>query len=143
MTRLLNVGKDRLATIPKDAPLVSISDAYSSSPTIPNQQNRPVLFLSFFPGDHFHNDIDPERLFTKEKAEELVTFCEEHRKAGAEAIYMQCGEGRIRSYTLCTVINEMEGYSHDHANSSFRTGVIDRVTARYLGEVVDPIVRGE
>ncbi|MCY1300586.1 hypothetical protein D9M68_19750 [compost metagenome] len=143
MTRLLNIGKDRLNKIPKDAPLVSISDAYSSAPEIPNRQNRPILFLSFFPGDHFQENTDPERLFTKEKGQQVVAFCEEHRKAGADAIYIQCGEGRIRSYTLCTLINQMEGYQHDHANSSVQRGVIDRVTARMLGEVVDPIVYGE
>lgn len=139
MTRLLNVGKDRIKDIPEDAPIVSIGDVYSSPINIPNAANRPLLVLSFFPGDHFHNDVAADRLFTKDKGEQLVAFCEEHRKAGVEAIYIQCGEGRIRSYTLCTVLSSIEGYRHDHANSSFQRGIIDLKTAHVLGSVVDAL----
>lgn len=143
MTRLINIGRDYLKDIPKDAPVVSIRDAYTDGADIPNADSRPILRLSFFPGDALAGmDIDPERMFTVEKGEQLVAFCEEQRKAGADAIYIQCGEGRIRSYTLCSIVGTMEGYMHDRGESTFPQGTIDRVTARILNSIVDPIIRG-
>lgn len=127
--RLVNISKGRVSRVDHNAPLVSISDAYTLPPEIPNRDKRPLLLLEFFPGDHATPNESRERLMTAEKASLLINFIEAQRKAGAEVIYFQCGEGRIRSYTLATCAwRYLEGYRHDTANACVSQGIIDRYT---------------
>lgn len=141
-TRLVNISKQRLQQVDPKAPVISITDRYSNGVAIPGKDQRPLLQVMFFPRD-FAPELDPEGCMTPERAAEIFKFAEEQRDAGAEVIYVQCGEGRIRSYTICTALGQLEGFDHDHANSCIKSGVLDRYTYNILGDELDKRLRDE
>lgn len=138
--RLINISKKRVGDIDKNAPLISINDYYSEPPAIPNRDNRPLLFSTFFPGDHAMSSDDKERLMTAERAQKIIEFCIAQRNDGHEAIYVQCGEGRIRSYTVCTVLEDYlhgDVFEHDRENACIKHGIVDRYTFHMMRPVID------
>jgi len=142
MTRVVNISKKRVFELPSDAPLISISDAYSVGVAIPNEKNRPLLKLEFFPRDHAP-EISEDRCMTQERAEKIFAFVEEQVAAGAEVIYVQCTEGRVRSFTICATVGQLEGVTHDHASSCIKSGILDRYTCNILGDELDKRLRTE
>lgn len=133
----VNVGKKDITNVDKNAPVVSVRDKYSDYAVIPNASKRDILHLCFFPGDHINTS--EENLLTKNQVLCLLAFVSQQLDKGVEKIYVQCGEGRIRSYTLVTelcysdvssIYGENVRFNHDKAGSTFPNGVIDRVTAR-------------
>lgn len=131
--RLVNISKQRVATIEEDAPLVSICDPRGIPPQIPNRGNRPLLFLEFYPADNAMPSDHPSQQFTEEKARKFFKFLEEQKAAGAKVVYIQCGEGRIRSWTLAEEAScLLDGFVHDTVNASIQKGIIDRYTRRIL-----------
>lgn len=142
--RLINISKQRVATVDPNAPLVSICDPNGLPPHIPNRENRPLLFLEFYPGDHAMPEDRPNQLFTTSKARKFIDFINAQKEAGAEAIYIQCGEGRIRSWTLAEQAHcELEGFDHDTENASIKSGIIDRYTRRIFADAVREIESGQ
>lgn len=136
--KLANISKTRVQSINPNAPLISIGDYYSLPVAIPNRENRPLLFVDFFPGDHAMPGDHPSRMLTAEKAEQIVKFVEAQRKAGAEIVYVQCGEGRIRSYTIATTIeNYLEGFRHSPEDACIKQGIVDRYTYSILRKVLN------
>jgi hypothetical protein len=142
MTRLVNISKGRLQQVDPKAPVISITDRYSNGVAIPGKDQRPLLQVEFFPRDHAP-ELGADGCMTAEKAEAIIKFAEEQRDAGAEVIYVQCGEGRIRSFTVCSAIDHLEGFEHDHANSCIKSGIIDRYSFNHLMDEVDTRLRAE
>ncbi len=135
MTRVTNISREMVLKIPIDAPIISIGDRYSQFTNIPNHENRPVLRVNFFTGDHASPDV-ANHILNDEQAEKILTFVKEN--LDKEVIYVQCGEGRIRSYTVCDALSYAlieQDVIHDHELASIKTGIIDRHTARTLIEV--------
>lgn len=132
--RLTNISKQAVREIPHDAPLISISDRYSSGTAIPNKGKRPLLEIKFFPGDHIQKD-QMEHCMTPALAKQIFDFVKEHKDKGL--IYVSCGEGRIRSYTICDTLETLmfcEGVRRDCTLASIKQGVLDRHTHRQLVE---------
>lgn len=130
--RLVNISKARVQNVDHNAPLISISDSHSGHVPVPNETKRPLLRLSFFPGDNAMPG-DEGRLMTVERARQVAEFVEEQRKAGAQIIYVQCGEGRIRSWTICTTVaHRLDGFTHDSDNGCIKSGIVDRYTHRMM-----------
>jgi len=124
--RVTNVGKHQLPHLDQSLPLISIYDKYSYRASIPNEANRPVLNLCFFPGDHLDVSEKTDAL-TPEQAKSVVEFVKEHKDKGQ--IFVQCGEGRIRSWTICSsLVRTPLDIEHDTTLSAIKSGVIDRVT---------------
>lgn len=142
MTRLVNISKNRLQQVDPKAPVISITDRYSNGVAIPGKDQRPLLQVMFFPRDHAP-ELDPEGCMTPERAAEIFKFAEAQRDAGAEVIYVQCGEGRIRSFTICATLAQLEGFEHDHGNSCIKSGILDRYTYNILGDELDKRLRAE
>lgn len=135
--RLVNISKQRVGQVDANTPLVSICDPRGIPPHIPNRENRPVLFLEFYPGDHAMPEDRPHELFTDGKCKRFIDFINAQKEAGAEVIYIQCGEGRIRSWTLAEQAHcELEGFIHDTENASIQSGIIDRYTRRIFVDTV-------
>lgn len=135
MTRVTNISREMVLKIPIDAPIISIGDRYSQFTDIPNHENRPVLRVNFFTGDHASPDM-AEHTLNEEHAEKILAFVKEN--LDKEVIYVQCGEGRIRSYTVCDALSYAfieEGVIHDHELATIKTGIIDRHTAHGLIKV--------
>lgn len=127
---VVNISKEAVALIAHDAPLVSIGDRWGNRTVIPNAEERPLLYLTFSPGDDLRGD-DVLYGFTKEQAQKLIAFVEANRAAGT--LYIQCGEGRMRSYTLCeTLSNWGNDIKRDLKQSSVIDGWYDRHTANIL-----------
>lgn len=128
MRLISNISKDAVSSIPPMAPLISISDRYSSRPTIPHKEQRPLLMVDFFPGDHLEGS---HYLITEQMALDIKRFIDS--VPDGEHIYVHCTEGRIRSYTvvtaLCGYIGNLQRCTK---SSSIKTGVIDRYTDRVL-----------
>lgn len=132
--RLTNIGKHQVPNIPHHAPLITISDKYSYPPPIPNEKNRPVLRLDFFPGDHLDANEKDEAI-KPEQVRKLVEFVQDNREAGH--IYVQCGEGRIRSWTICSVLSrQLDLVLHDTEISAIKNGNVDRWTHNVLRTVL-------
>lgn len=142
MTRVVNISRKRVAEIPNTAPLISISDAYSVGVSIPNEKNRPLLKLEFFPRDHAP-EISEDRCMTQERAEKIFAFVEEQVAAGAEVVYVQCTEGRVRSFTICAIVSQLENVDHDHDSSCIKSGILDRYTYNTMGDELDKRLRAE
>ncbi|MNO25622.1 hypothetical protein D3C76_154640 [compost metagenome] len=136
MVRLVNISKGRVQQIDHKAPLISICDRYSTPAAIPGRGQRPLLLLEFFPADHAP-EISKEHLMTEAKADAVIKFVEEQREAGHEVIYVNCGEGRVRSYSVCAALESLEGFHHDHANACIKQGILDRYTFNLLGDRID------
>ncbi|MNZ13303.1 hypothetical protein D3C78_301990 [compost metagenome] len=134
--RLVNISKGRVQRIHHMAPLISISDRYSTPPAIPARDQRPLLLLDFFPAD-FAPELSKDSLLTAEKADKIIKFVEEQREAGAEVIYVQCGEGRIRSFSVCTALESLDGFHRDANDACIKSGILDRYTFNLLGDRVD------
>jgi predicted protein tyrosine phosphatase len=132
--RLTNISKQEVGKIPNDAPLISISDKYSSGAAIPNKDNRPLLRVDFFPGDHT-GENERDHCMRPEVARQIFDFVNEHMDKGL--IYVNCGEGRIRSYTVCETLETLlldKGVRRDSSLASIKHGVLDRYTYRQLVE---------
>jgi len=131
MIQVTNIAKDKVGSIPMDAPLISISDKYSYGAAIPNEKNRPLLKLDFFPGDHIDFD-NRDHCMRPELAKKIFDFMAK-RKDG-EVVYIQCGEGRFRSYTLCTMLEHLlyPRVRHNRELATVKQGNEDRYTAREL-----------
>lgn len=140
--RLTNIGKHHLPNIPHDAPLISITDRYSMAPVIPNRDKRPVLFATFFPGDHLTSTERHEGM-TPDLARKIVKFVEENRDK--KHIFVQCGEGRIRSWTICSVLERMLDFTvHDTERATIKQGMVDKYTHNILmSTIVDMEQAGE
>lgn len=144
--RFTNIGKNQLSKLNKNVPVISIRDKYSNFVDIPNEKNREVLRLTFFAGDHMVTT--PENLFSKNDALCVLAFISKQLDAGEEQIYIQCGEGRIRSYTLVNeicysdlsdIFGEDVRFKMDTSESNFKRGVIDRVTARNFSNYAEEV----
>lgn len=144
--RFTNIGKNQLSNLDKDVPVISIRDKYSDYPVIPNASKREILRLTFFPGDHIQTSED--NLFSKNDALCVLAFISRQIDAGRDKIYIQCGEGRIRSYTLVNEIcysevSEIFGdnfhFKMDTTESNFPRGIIDRVTARNFSQYAEEV----
>lgn len=136
MTRLINISKGRLQDIDPSAPVISITDRYSSGVSIPGKDQRPLLQVRFFPRD-YAPELAEEHCMTAEIADSIIKFTEDQRKAGHKVIYVQCGEGRIRSYTVTTLLEELDGFIRDTPHCCIRSGVMDRYTQRIMGARID------
>ncbi len=135
--RLINISKDRLQQIDPMTPLISISDRYSSPVIIPHKEQRPLLQVEFFPRDHAP-EIAEEHCMTPELANSIIKFALDQQKAGAEVIYVQCGEGRIRSFTIVAALEmELEGFHRDASQCCIKQGLLDRYTYHVLGNCLD------
>jgi len=132
--RITNIGKDALQTIDYKAPLISISDRYSHGYSIPGKDTRPLLQLDFFPGDHL-DEQEKKYALTEKQVGRVVEFVEANRDNGL--VYIQCGEGRIRSYTLCVSLSRMmANVTHDSSIASIKQGVVDRYTRKVIHDVL-------
>lgn len=132
--RLTNIGKHQVQDIPRDAPLISIFDKYSYPAQIPNEKDRPVLRLNFFPGDHLDANERHEGM-TPEIARQVIDFVQDNREQGH--IYVQCGEGRIRSWTICSVLSrQLDFILHDTEISAIKSGNVDRWTHSVLRSTI-------
>lgn len=132
--RLTNISKQKVSQIPIDAPLISISDKYSPGAAIPNKDNRPLLRIDFFPGDHMSED-ERDHCMRPEVAKKIFDFVNEHKDKGL--IYVNCGEGRIRSYTVVDTLESLlfeQGVRRDSSLACIKQGVTDRYTYRKLVE---------
>lgn len=139
MIRLVNISKARALALEVNDPIVSISDIYDTSPLdLPHKDTRPFLRVEFFPGDYIES-ISAENKMTDAKAKSIVDFVIAQRDTGAEVIYFQCGEGRIRSYTCCDVLAMIDGFTHDHGSSCIKQGILDIHTARILSKQTELI----
>ncbi len=139
MIRLVNISKAKAKTLKVNDPIVSISDIYDRDTIhFPNEHIRPILHVEFFPGDHMVACAE-ENMMTDAKAKSILDFVLAQRDAGAETIYFQCGEGRIRSYTCCDVLSFMDGFIHDHESSCIKRGILDLHTARILSKQTDQL----
>lgn len=136
MTRLINISKGRLQNVDPKAPVISITDRYSNGVAIPGKDQRPLLQVEFFPRDHAP-EIAEDRCMTAEMADSIIKFAEDQRKAGHKVIYVQCGEGRIRSYTIVTLLEELDGFIRDTDQCCIKSGIMDRYTQRIMGDRVD------
>ncbi len=132
--RLTNISKQAVQKIPHDAPLISISDRYSPGTVIPNKDKRPLLEIKFFPGDHIE-EHQKQYAMTQEIAKQIFDFVEEHKDKGL--IYVNCGEGRFRSFTVCETLESLmfgQGVRRDRTLATIKEGVLDRYTYRQLVE---------
>ncbi len=99
-----NIGKNKFDNQSRSCPVISISDRYSSGACIPGSKaGRNILYLDFFPGDHFENK---ELCITEEHAKQIREFILALPDDTTELL-VNCGEGKIRSYTVCTVLHRM------------------------------------
>ncbi len=110
--KLTNVGKQQVATLNPTKPVISIRDKYSSAAVIPNEKNRRVLRLCFFASEHLAS-VHEDDCLSKDDVKNIIEFIKLSAEEGQDKIYFQCGEGRIRSYTLATDIVNFHRYSDE------------------------------
>lgn len=116
-----NISKDAVKSEPVTLPLISISDRYSKHLEIPGEKKgRHVLRLDFFPGDYFD---DKEKCVKEEHAAAITKFMAELPE-GTTEILVNCGEGKIRSYTVC----EAMYHRFDQIDHHSGRGQMDRYT---------------
>lgn len=121
-----NISKDSVANIDHRTPLISICDRFGARPPIPGSKaGRRVLYLEFDPGDHYEGAT----LITAEQVKDIKAFVDS-LPSDTKFLYIHCGEGRIRSYTVAAAL--MCAYDHICHDGS---GTLDRKTYH--------IVRGE
>lgn len=148
---LTNVGKGQLSSLDKVNPVVSIRDKYSSAAVVPGTPDRRVLHLCFFAIDHMPSVADQDKL-SKDNVRDIINLIKLSADEGKEKIYFQCSEGRIRSYTLATVLVDIHSFTdegilalkditihYSNKDSIIKKGIIDRKTAdlieRYVKEL--------
>lgn len=142
--KLTNVGKQQVATLNPTSPVISICDKYSSPAVIPNESNRRILRLTFFTMDHMPS-VDEDDCLSKDQVRDIINFIKLSAQEGHDKIYLQCGEGRIRSYTLASGIANYHRYSDEgiialngivleycNKDSVIKQGIEDRKTANRL-----------
>lgn len=135
---LTNIGKPQLTKVSKDYPVISIRDKYSSVAEIPNKEKRRVLHLCFFASDYMPSVADQDQI-SKEDVANIIALIKLAAEEGHEKVYVQCGEGRIRSYTLARTITyyhqisdegilALKGIEVEYCNkeSAYHRGIIDR-----------------
>lgn len=150
-----NIAKTQLSKLNQNYPVISITDRYTPRPEIPNPKNkRDILYLVFSPGDHF--ETDEKNLLSLKQTFDIIEFVKQQFEKKVEKIYIQCGEGRIRSYTLANAIYRYldepflkEGYNVQHCTkeSAIKTGSIDRTTLHrfidFTDELAEVLKKGE
>lgn len=137
--KVTNIAAKQLSKIPEGAPVISISDVYSPPANIPG--NRRVLRLSFFAGDHL--STDESRLISKEQVADIFRFIEAVKGDGSDHLFIQCGEGRIRSYTLMVfLVSEVDGLVRCGEMAAFPRGIIDLCTISRLSEFAEELGLG-
>ena len=127
-----NIGKNKFDNRSRTCPVISISGRYSSGACIPGSKaGRNILYLEFFAGDHFE---DKSLCITEEHAKQIREFILALPDDTTELL-VNCGEGKIRSYTVCMVLYRMFDAIQMHDGS----GVVDDYTyyqlRRWLGEL--------
>lgn len=131
--RVINISKQRVQSVDVNTPIISICDPRGIPPQIPNRENRPLLLLEFYPADHAMPEDRPEEKMTEAKTKRIVDFVKAQKEAGHERIFVQCGEGRIRSFTICTMLEDyMEDVQHDREEACIKEGIIDRYTRNIM-----------
>lgn len=127
-----NIGKDAVKGEPATIPLISISDRYSKHLEIPGEnKGRHVLRLYFFPGDHFD---DKEKCVKEEHAIAIDKFMAELPE-GTTEVLVNCGEGKIRSYTVCEAMYNRYDLVDHHSGR----GQMDRYTFHGLMDAWDKL----
>ncbi|MNY40175.1 hypothetical protein D3C86_1749000 [compost metagenome] len=102
---------------------------------VPNVEGRPVLFVDFFPGDYLEPQ-ERKHAMSDVRARRIVDFVIENRDKGH--IFVQCGEGRFRSWTICHVMERAFGNTeHCTELSAVKQGSVDRYTRKVLLDVID------
>lgn len=116
-----NIGKAAVASHNHELPIISISDRYTAGVAIPGEKiGRSVLRVDFFAGDHFE---DKELCITEEIVKEIYDFVN-GLPPETETLLVNCGEGCIRSNTICDILYR----DHPRVKNHLGDGVRDRYT---------------
>lgn len=154
--KLMNIAKSQLQHVDTKCPVVSISDVYSSPAAIPGSKVKPiprdVVYADFFALDHFPEDTDESKGLNKETVKNIIDLIKRTANTDHDKIYFQCGEGRIRSYTLASELAFLQTYSDDgirgleninlkysSEESDIKKGITDVRTARLLIKHVEEL----
>lgn len=148
---LTNVGKGQLSSLDKVNPVVSIRDKYSSAVVVPGTTDRRVLHLCFFAIDHMPSVADQDKL-SKDNVRDIINLIKLSADEGKEKIYFQCSEGRIRSYTLATMLANIHSFTdegilalkditvrYSNKDSLIKKGITDEKTAALIEQYVEEL----
>lgn len=148
---LTNVSRGQISTLNPTKPVITIRDKYSAPAVIPNEKNRRVLPLCFFASEHLASVSDDDCL-SKDDVRNIIELIKLSADEGQDKIYFQCGEGRIRSYTLATDIVNFHRYSDEgikalkgidlkycNKDSVIKKGIEDRDVARRLRNYLEEL----
>ena len=148
---LTNVGKGQLSSLDKVNPVVSIRDKYSPEATIPGDRDRRVLRLCFSTLDHMVSVSDDSKL-SKDNVRDIINLIKLSADEGKEKIYFQCSEGRIRSYTLATMLANIHSFTdegilalkditvhYSNKDSLIKKGITDENTAVLIEQYVEEL----
>jgi len=148
---LTNVGKGQLSSLDVVNPVVSIRDKYSWGAAVPGTPNRRVLHLCFFAIDHMPSVADQDKL-SKDNVRDIINLIKLSADEGKEKIYFQCSEGRIRSYTLATMLANIHSFTdegilslkditvrYSNKDSLIKKGITDEKTAALIEQYVEEL----
>lgn len=129
--KVINVSQKKVNTFDNTLPVITIGDPDHPYQTLDNEQNRHVLRLHFHPGDEkfLYEADDQQYAFTEVMAKQVDEFINHCMTTGENTVLIQCGQGMIRSFTLCVAIRDgYPGVVHDKSAACVKDGMMDNHT---------------
>lgn len=126
-----------VAKIKEPSIVISIKGAHTPRPEI-NEQKHHVFKLDFDVGDWA---VECGKNLQEQQVIDLLAFLETHKDSGRD-VYVHCTEGRIRSYTVATVLRQEGMFMSARGNPLLGPGgCLDRPTCNTMNEYFEKLER--
>lgn len=126
-----------VSKIPVPSIVISIKGAHNDRPQI-NEQKHHVFKLDFDVGDWA---VECEKNLQEQQVIDLLAFLELHKDSERD-VYVHCTEGRIRSYTVATVLRQEGMFMSARGNPLLGPGgCLDRPTCNTMNAYFEKLER--
>ena len=124
-----------VAKIKEPSIVISIKGAHNERPEIDAKKHH-VFKLDFDVGDWA---VECEKNLQEQQVIDLLAFLETHKDSGRD-VYVHCTEGRIRSYSVATVLRQEGMFMSARGNPLLGPGgCLDRPTCNTMNEYFEKL----
>lgn len=133
------IPAENVAKIKEPSLVISIKGAHNDRPKIDEQKHH-LFKMDFDVGDWA---VDCEKNLQEQQVIDMMAFLDTHKDSGRN-LYIHCTEGRIRSFTVASVLRQLGLFTGARGNPLLGPGgCLDRPTCNTMNDYFTKLEREE